>query len=60
MFTKKKQTKGRIWCEDTSQTYQMIKSHKNNGKTTTIGGVLYEIIGDNILFNPKTNLIEVK
>lgn len=60
MSTKKKQTKGRIWCEDTSQTYQMIKSHKNNGKTTIKEGVLYEIIGDNILFNPKTNLIEVK
>jgi hypothetical protein len=48
----------RIWCEDLSTTLREIKNSKKNGKTITLDGILYEHVGDNLLFNTKTNRIE--
>jgi hypothetical protein len=48
----------RYWCEDASPTLKEIKNSKKNGKTITINGIIYEHVGDNLLFNTKTNKIE--
>ncbi len=48
----------RYWCEDLSPTLREIKNSKKNGKTITINGIIYEHVGDNLLFNTKTNKIE--
>jgi hypothetical protein len=48
----------RIWCEDLSTTLREIKNSKKNGKTITLDGILYEHIGEDLLFNTKTNRIE--
>jgi len=48
----------RHWCEDASPTLREIKNSKKNGKTITINGILYEHVGDDLLFNTKTNKIE--
>lgn len=48
----------RYWCEDASTTLREIKNSKKNGKTITLNGTIYEHIGDDLLFNHKTNQIE--
>jgi uncharacterized protein YdeI (BOF family) len=48
----------RHWCEDASTTLREIKNSKKNGKTITLNGTIYEHVGDNLLFNTKTNRIE--
>ena len=48
----------RIWCEDLSPTLREIRTSKKNGKTITLNGTIYEHVGDNLLFNTKTNRIE--
>ena len=48
----------RYWCEDDSSILRQIKASKNNGKTITKDGILYEYVGDDLLFNTKTNQIE--
>lgn len=48
----------RHWCEDSSQTLKEITSSKKNGKTFTKDGTIYEYVGDNLVFNTKTNKIE--
>jgi uncharacterized protein YdeI (BOF family) len=48
----------RYWCEDASTTLREIKNSKKNGKTITLNGTIYEHVGDNLLFNTKTNRIE--
>jgi hypothetical protein len=48
----------RYWCEDNSPTLKQIKTSKNNGKTITRDGIVYEYVGDDFLFNTKTNKIE--
>jgi hypothetical protein len=53
----KKQPK-RYWCEDTSQSLKEITNSKKNGKTLERNGIQYEYVGDNLLFNTKTNRIE--
>jgi hypothetical protein len=52
--------KSRIWCEDASPLYRSIKQSKNNGKVTIVNGIEYHIIGDDMMLNTKTNLIEVR
>jgi len=48
----------RYWCEDISPTLKEFKNSKKNGKTITINGTVYEHVGDDLLFNTKTNKIE--
>jgi len=48
----------RYWCEDTSPTLKEIRTSKKNGKTLERNGTLYEHVGDDMLFNTKTNKIE--
>jgi hypothetical protein len=48
----------RHWCEDISPTLKEITTSKKNGKTITLNGTIYEYVGDNLLFNTKTNKIE--
>jgi hypothetical protein len=48
----------RHWCEDTSPTLKQIHSSKKNGKTLERNGTIYEYVGDDMLFNTKTNQIE--
>ena len=48
----------RYWCEDVSSTLKEIRTSKKNGKTITLNGTIYEHVGDNLLFNTKTNRIE--
>jgi phage terminase large subunit-like protein len=48
----------RYWCEDLSPTLREIKNSKKNGKTITLNGTIYEYVGDNLVFNTKTNKIE--
>jgi hypothetical protein len=48
----------RHWCEDASTTLREIKNSKKNGKTFEKNGTLYEHIGEDLLFNTKTNRIE--
>jgi hypothetical protein len=48
----------RVWCEDESPTLREIKNSKKNGKTITLNGIIYEYVGDSLLFNTKTNRIE--
>ena len=48
----------RHWCEDTSPTLKQIHSSKKNGKTLERNGTIYEYVGDDMLFNTKTNRIE--
>jgi chaperonin cofactor prefoldin len=48
----------RHWCEDTSPTLREIRTSKKNGKTFTKDGTIYEYVGDNLVFNTKTNQIE--
>jgi|688.fasta_scaffold1213741_1 hypothetical protein len=48
----------RYWCEDTSTTLKEITKAKKHGKTIERNGTLYEYVGDNLLFNTKTNQIE--
>jgi hypothetical protein len=48
----------RFWCEDDSQTLKEIKSSKNNGKCILKNGIRYEQIGDDMVLNTKTNLVE--
>ena len=48
----------RIWCEDASTTLKEIRTSKKNGKTFEKNGTIYEYVGDNLLFNTKTNKIE--
>lgn len=48
----------RFYCEDMSNTIRLIKSSKKHGKTIQIDGNVYEYIGDDLLFNTKTNRIE--
>lgn len=52
-----KQTQ-RFWCEDLSPTLREIKASKKNGKSFTKDGTVYEHVGDNLVFNTKTNKIE--
>jgi hypothetical protein len=48
----------RVWCEDLSPTLKEIRTSKKNGKTFEKNGTLYEHIGEDLLFNHKTNQIE--
>lgn len=48
----------RFWCEDLSPTLKEIKTSKKNGKSFTRDGILYEYVGDSLVFNTKTNKIE--
>jgi hypothetical protein len=48
----------RYWCEDASTTLKEIRTFNKNGKTFTKDGTIYEYVGDNLLFNTKTNRIE--
>lgn len=48
----------RYWCEDISLTLKQITTSKKNGKTLERNGTLYEYVGDDLLFNTKTNRIE--
>ena len=48
----------RIWCEDLSPTLKEITKSKKHGKTFEKNGTLYEHIGEDLLFNHKTNQIE--
>ena len=48
----------RYWCEDISQTLKEITKSKKHGKTIERNGIQYEYIGDDLLFNTKTNQIE--
>jgi hypothetical protein len=48
----------RVFCEDDSTLLKTIRSHKEHGKVKVIGGVTYEVIGGDMLFNTKTNRIE--
>jgi phage terminase large subunit-like protein len=48
----------RVWCEDLSPTLKEIRTSKKNGKTITLNGTIYEYVGDNLVFNTKTNRIE--
>jgi hypothetical protein len=48
----------RYWCEDASTTLKEIRTSKKNGKTFEKNGTLYEHIGEDLLFNHKTNQIE--
>lgn len=48
----------RVFCEDGSTLLKTIRSHKDHGKVKVIGGVTYEVIGGDMLFNTKTNRIE--
>ena len=48
----------RVFCEDNSTLLKKIRSHKDHGKTKVINGIVYEIIGGDMLFNTKTNRIE--
>jgi hypothetical protein len=48
----------RHWCEDASTTLKEIRTSKKNGKTFEKNGTLYEHIGEDLLFNTKTNRIE--
>jgi hypothetical protein len=48
----------RVFCEDSSTLLKTIRSHKDHGKVKVIGGVTYEVIGGDMLFNTKTNRIE--
>jgi hypothetical protein len=48
----------RVWCEDISQTLKKITKSKKHGKTIERNGIQYEYIGDDLLFNTKTNRIE--
>lgn len=41
-----------------TNTWIKIKTSKNNGKTITRDGIVYEYVGDDFLFNTKTNKIE--
>ena len=50
----------RVFCEDTSTLLKTIRSHKDHGKTKIINGITYEIIGGDMLFNTKTNRIELE
>ena len=48
----------RFWCEDDSNTLKQIRTSKNNGKTITKNGIVYEYVGDDMLFNTQTNRLE--
>lgn len=48
----------RYWCEDVSPTLKQITSSKKNKKTIEKNGIIYEYVGDDLLFNTKTNQIE--
>ena len=48
----------RIYCEDISPILKSIRTSKKHGKTVQINGNVYEYIGDDLLFNTKTNRIE--
>lgn len=48
----------RFYCEDVSSTLKSIRAAKKHGKTVQINGIEYEYIGDDLLFNTKTNRIE--
>jgi hypothetical protein len=48
----------RVFCEDGCALLKTISSHKDHGKVKVIGGVTYEVIGGDMLFNTKTNRIE--
>jgi hypothetical protein len=52
-------TPNRIWCEDVSPTLKEIRTSKKNGKTITKDGIVYEYVGNDMLFNTKTNKIEI-
>ena len=47
--------KSRIFCEDSSPTYNAIKKEKHNGKYVISHGVR---IGNDMIINEKTNKIE--
>lgn len=48
----------RYWCENISPTLKDIKNSNKNGKSFTRDGIVYEHVGDDLLFNTKTNRIE--
>jgi hypothetical protein len=48
----------RVWCEDESPTLREITKSKKHGKTFEKNGTIYEYVGDDMLFNTKTNQIE--
>lgn len=48
----------RFWCEDDSQTLKEIRTSKKNGKTIEKNGIIYEYVGEDMLFNTKTNILE--
>ena len=48
----------RVYCEDFSPTYNSIRNSKHHGKSVIIRGISYIRIGDNMVLNEKTNLIE--
>jgi len=50
--------KQRIYCEDSSSMYNTIKKEKHNGKQVIIAGKPCIMIGNDMVLNLKTNLIE--
>lgn len=54
----KSTSKTRVFCEDTSKTYNSIKKEKYNGVPLIIDGISYTRIGNDMLLNHKTNKIE--
>ena len=48
----------RTYCEDLSPTLLDIKKSKHHGSSINIDGILYERIGDDMLYNNKTSLIK--
>jgi hypothetical protein len=57
MNTKRK-TNRRIYCEDVSPTLNILRKSKHHGNTIQLNGLIYERIGDNLLYCEKTSLIK--
>lgn len=50
--------KSRIFCEDSSPSYNAIKKEKYNGIPLILSGISYTRIGNDMILNHKTNRIE--
>jgi hypothetical protein len=57
MSTKRRISR-RIYCEDISPTLNLFRKSKHHGKTIQLNGLIYERIGDNLLYCEKTFLIK--
>jgi len=57
-ITRKLSEKSRVFCEDSSPSYNAIRKEKYNGIPLILGGISYTRIGNDMILNHKTNKIE--